>query len=86
MPRGSSDPEPEKQNVVFIDVAIIDEARRLAIGCESCSEDAHTPFDKILDYVTGSDPSVTNYVLEVTVRCVSCGAAIDVDTLVELSL
>jgi hypothetical protein len=34
-------------------------------GCEACSEDAEIPFDNILDRLTGSDPNVTDYVLEV---------------------
>ena len=33
-------------------------------GCETCSETAETPFNYILDRLTGSDPSVTDYVLE----------------------
>ena len=52
-------------------------------GCEACSEDAEIPFDNILDRVTGSDPSVTDYVLEVSARCLLCGAEINEKTLVE---
>jgi hypothetical protein len=44
-------------------------------GCEACSEDAEIPFDNILD--RRSDPSVTNYVLEVPPRCLQCGAEIN---------
>jgi len=36
-------------------------------GCEACSEDAEIPFDNILDRLTGCDPSVTDYVLEVPI-------------------
>jgi hypothetical protein len=32
-------------------------------GCEACCEDAEIRFDNILDRLTGSDPSVTDYVL-----------------------
>ena len=42
-------------------------------GCEVCSEDAELPFENILDRLTGSDPSVTDYVLEVQARCLQCG-------------
>jgi hypothetical protein len=42
-------------------------------GCEACSENAEIPFDNILDRLTGSDPTVTDYVLEVTARCLQCG-------------
>ena len=45
-------------------------------GCEACSEDAEILFDNILDRLTGSDPSVTDYVLEVPARCLQCRAAI----------
>jgi len=38
-------------------------------GCEACTETAELPFESILDRLTGSDPSVTDYVLEVTARC-----------------
>jgi hypothetical protein len=34
-------------------------------SCEACTEHAELPFDNILDRLTGSDPSVTDYVLEV---------------------
>jgi hypothetical protein len=52
-------------------------------GCEACSDDAELPFDNILDRLTASDPSVTDYVLEVPARCLQCGAAITEKTLVE---
>jgi ATP-dependent DNA ligase len=39
--------------------------------------------DNILDKHTGSDPSVTDYVLEVPARCLQCGAEIKEKTLVE---
>ena len=41
------------------------EAERLIESCEHCNPDAaEIPFDNILDRVTGSDPSVTDYILE----------------------
>jgi hypothetical protein len=49
----------------------------------SCNEDAEIPFDNILDRLTGSDPSVTDYVLEVPARCLQCGTEITEKTLVE---
>ena len=37
---------------------------------EGCNpEDAEIPFDNILDRVTGSDPSVTDYVLDEAAKC-----------------
>jgi hypothetical protein len=53
-------------------------------GCEACSEDAEIPFGNILDRLTGSDPSVTDYVLEVSARFLKSGAEITEKTLVDL--
>src|SRR5262245_33790634 len=45
------------------------EAERLIASCEHCNLDgAEIPFDAVLDRVTGSDPSVTDYVLERAVK------------------
>ena len=41
-------------------------------GCEACSETAEIPFDNILDRVTGSDPSVTDYIFEEPAKCPRC--------------
>ena len=68
------DRTPEQQNIVLIDAATLRKAQRMIAGCEACSETAQTPFDYILDELTGSDPSVRNYVLEVPARCLQCGA------------
>ena len=57
----------------------------MTAGCEAFSEDAELPFENILDRPTGSDPSVTDYVLEVPARCLQCGAEINEKTLVEWS-
>jgi hypothetical protein len=69
MPRDFFDPTPEQQNVVLIDAATPQKAQRMNAGCEACSETAQMPFDYILDAVTGSDPSITDYVLEVPTVC-----------------
>ena len=52
-------------------------------GCEACSEDAELPFENILDRLMGSDPTITDYVLEVLPRCLQCGGTITEKTLVE---
>jgi hypothetical protein len=50
----------------------------------SCyTQDAEIPFDAILDRVTGSDPSVTDYILEMPAKCQSCRREILEETLVE---
>jgi hypothetical protein len=69
MPRDFFEPEPEEQNVVLIDAATLQKAQRMIAGCEACSKDAETPFDNILDRLTGSDPSVTDYILEAPGTC-----------------
>jgi hypothetical protein len=65
MPRDFFDPAPEQQVVVLVDSATLRKAERLIESCEVCNpEVAEIPFDNILDRVTGSDPSVTDYILE----------------------
>ena len=41
------------------------------------------PFDNILDGITGSDPSVTDYILEAAAKCPNCRREILEKTLVE---
>ena len=51
--------------MVLIGAATLREAERFIESGEHCNpDDAEIPFDNILDRVTGSDPSVTDYVLE----------------------
>jgi hypothetical protein len=48
-----------------VNAATLREAEKLIESFEPCnSEGAEIPFDNILDRVTGSDPSVTDYILE----------------------
>jgi hypothetical protein len=76
-------PTPEEQNVVLVDATTLRQAEKLMESCEHCNSDgAEIPFDNILDRVTGSDPSVTDYVMEVPARCLQCGAEINEKTLV----
>jgi hypothetical protein len=35
-------------------------------------EDTETPFDNILDQLTGSDASVTDYIFESPAKCPNC--------------
>jgi hypothetical protein len=51
--------------LVTVDADVIRRAEREIESCEHCNpEGAEIPFDNILDRVTGSDPSVTDYSLE----------------------
>jgi len=78
------DPSPEEQQVVLIDPETLRKAEKLIESCEHCNPDgAEIPFDNIADRVTGSDPSVTDYVLEQPARCPTCRREILEKTLVE---
>jgi hypothetical protein len=83
MPPDFFDPTPEQQNVVLIDTATLQKAQRMIAGCEASTEYAEMQFENILDRLTGSDPSVTDYVLEVPTRCLQCGGKITEKTLVD---
>ena len=48
--------------MVLVNIATLRKAEALIESCEHCNpEGAEIPFDNILDRVTGSDPSVTEY-------------------------
>jgi hypothetical protein len=70
------DPTPEDQHLVLIDEAILRNAARLIESCEHCNpRDAEIPFDHILDRITGSDPSVTDYLLAEPAKCPRCSGS-----------
>jgi hypothetical protein len=46
-------------------------------------DNAEIPFDNILDRVTCSDPSVTDYILETPAKCPNCRREVLKKTLVE---
>jgi hypothetical protein len=53
-------------------------------SCEHCNPaDAEIPFDHILDRITGSDPTVADYILEAPAECPNCRRDILEKTLVE---
>jgi hypothetical protein len=69
---------------VLIDAATLRKAERLIESREHCNPDgAEIPFDNILDRVTASDPSVTDYILEMPAKCPDCRREILEKTLVE---
>jgi hypothetical protein len=78
------DPTPEEQQVVLIDAETLRQAEKLIESCEHCNPvGAEIPFDNILDRVTGSDPSVTDYILESPAKCPNCKREILEKTLIE---
>jgi len=84
MSRDFFDPTPEQQNVILMDAATLREAEKLIESCEACNpKGAQIPFDNVLDRVTGSDPSVTDYILEGPAKCPHCRPDILEKTLVE---
>jgi hypothetical protein len=78
------DPPPEEQVVVIVGRSTIHKAEYLIRGCEHCNpEGAEVAFDHILDRLTGSNPSVTDYLLEEPARCPFCQGPITEKTLIE---
>jgi len=43
---------------------------------EAFGEDAEIRFENILNRLTSSDPSISDYVFEAPARCLQCGAQI----------
>jgi hypothetical protein len=75
---------PKNKKVVLANSAMLREAEKLIESCGHCNPDgAEIPFDNILDRVTRSDPSVTDYVLEQPAKCPTCRREILEKTLVE---
>jgi len=83
-PRDFFDPTPEQQNIVLINTAVLRKAERQIESCEHCNpEGAEIPFDAILDRVTSSDPSVTDYIFEEPAKCPNCHREMLEKTLIE---
>jgi hypothetical protein len=84
MSRDFLDPLPEQQRVVPVGSSVLRQAERLIESCEGCNSDgAEIPFDHVLDRVTGSDPSVTDYILERPAKCPYCYREVTEKSLVE---
>ena len=87
MTRDFFDPTPDEQNVVLIDSATLHKAERLIESCEQCNpDDAEIPFDWVLDRVTGSNSTVTDYVMKEAAKCPRCFREMSEKTLVEWSV
>ena len=70
--------------MITIDAALVHAAEKVIETCEHCNpEGAVIPFDAVLDRVTGSDPSVTDYILESPAKCPNCRRDFLEKTLVE---
>jgi hypothetical protein len=84
VPSDFFDPTPEQQVIVLVETATLGKAERLIESCEHCNEEgAEIPFDNILDRITCSDPSVTDYILEAPAKCPNRRREIPEKTLIE---
>ena len=83
MPLDFFDPTPEQQIVVLVETASLRKAERLIESCEACNEEWAQIAFAILDRVTDSDPSVTDYILEAPAKCPNCRRTIREKTLIE---
>jgi hypothetical protein len=83
--RNLFDSVPKQQHVIVrINAATVRKASALIETCEHCNEEgSEFPFVVILDRVTGSDPKVTDYILEVPGNCPACRGEILEKTLVQ---
>jgi hypothetical protein len=74
---------PEEQIIILVTAAMLRHAQSLIAFCEHCdSENAEFLFDHLLDRVTGSDPTRTEYIIEVPARCPNCRREVFEKTLV----
>ena len=86
-PATSSTRTPKTRVVVLIESQDLRKAEHLIESCEHCNPDgAEIPFDNILDRITGSDRSLTDYILEAPAKCPNCRREILEKTLVEPTL
>jgi len=78
------DPILEEQVIVLVAAPTLRKAERLIESCEHSNPDgAEIPLDNVLDRVIGSDPSVTDYILEAPTKCPNCKGDILEKTLIE---
>jgi len=84
MRREFFDPTPEEQVIVLVEHKTIRNAEGFIKSCEQCNPgDAEWPFNAVLDRVTNSDPSVTDYILEHPAECPNCRRKILEETFIE---
>jgi hypothetical protein len=75
---------PKRQNIIVIASSTLCQAQQLVESCEYCNwTGAEIPFDWILDEITGSDSTVTDYIREAAAKCPNCRREIYEKTLVE---
>ena len=72
----------EEINLVLVDGPTVDAAEPFIAACERCDQDAEISFDYLLDELTGSDPSRTEYLMYRVARCPRCQAEVTEKTLI----
>jgi len=73
-----------EQVIVLVEHETISSAEGFIKSCEQCNpENAEWPFNVLLDRIIGSDPRVTDYILESSARCPGCLCEIHEKTLIE---
>jgi len=82
MERDFVDPPLEKTQVQLVDDRIVGKLEALVDGCENCDQGAEYPFDWIIDTLMGTDPGVTDYLMERPAKCPRCRSALTEKTLV----
>ena len=67
----------QRRRLLSIDEHTLQAAQDQIASCEACTPDqAEILFDDVLDWLTGSDPQSTDYVLNVPARCPRCQSAV----------
>jgi hypothetical protein len=75
---------PDRQNLLVVSTGTIQQAKKRIYSCKQCCPaDAEIRFDWILDEITGSDSTITDYVMESPAICPLCCRDIFEKTLVE---
>src|SRR5215831_3593621 len=74
---------PEEQLIVLVTYSALRQAQNLIAFCEHCdTENSECTFEMLLDRVTGSDPTRTEYIIEAPARCPNCRREVLEKTLV----
>ena len=75
----------DEANVVLVNESLLAEAQAYISGCEQCAGNVGVPFDYILDAVTESDPTITEYVMCRAAECPRCFHEVTEKTRVTIS-
>ena len=74
----------EETNIFLVDEFFLREAMDWVSACENCETAATHSFDYILDATTGSDPTMTEYILCRPAICPQCSGHITEKTRIKI--